>query len=145
MKWRRSCNQFPSFMSEPNLSTRSKICMHLEKFKFFSSHPRPETHFSHVQGHQLSSALTGSNNFLHSTIFTVYKITHLKKFNTKLRKQPVLFSGVNKKLYHYFQGKKAGWHKKTESKNAFQSSGVLIDLSKSTGWKVKAFLNNRPK
>ena len=87
VKWRGSCNQFPSSMSEPNLSTRSKICMHLKKFKFFSSHPRPETHFSHVQGHQLSSALTGSHNFFHSTIFTVYKKAHLKTFNTKLGKQ----------------------------------------------------------
>ena len=89
VKWRRSCNQFPSFMSEPNLSTRSKICMHLKKFKFFSSHPRAETHFSHVQGHQLSSALTGSHNFFHSTIFTVCKKTHLKTFNTKLGKHPI--------------------------------------------------------
>ena len=31
MKWKRSCSQFPSFMSEPYLSTMSKTWMHLKK------------------------------------------------------------------------------------------------------------------
>ena len=42
MKQKRSCNQFPSFMSEPYLSTRSETCMHLKKTKvsFKSSQAR---------------------------------------------------------------------------------------------------------
>ena len=35
MKQKRSCNQFPSFMSEPYLSTRSKTCLHLKNSRFF--------------------------------------------------------------------------------------------------------------
>ena len=35
MKWKGSCNQFPSFMSEPSLSTRSRTCMHLKISRFF--------------------------------------------------------------------------------------------------------------
>ena len=34
-KWRRSCNQFLPFVSEPNLSTKSKTCMHLKNFQVF--------------------------------------------------------------------------------------------------------------
>ena len=35
MKWTRSWSQFPSFMSDQFLSTRSKTGMHLKKFQFF--------------------------------------------------------------------------------------------------------------
>ena len=35
MKWKGSCNQFPSFMPEPYLSTRSRTCMHLKISRFF--------------------------------------------------------------------------------------------------------------
>ena len=35
-------------------------CMHLKKFKVFSSLRRPETYFRHAQGHQQAGALTGS-------------------------------------------------------------------------------------
>ena len=35
MKWKRSWSQFPSFMSEQFLSTRSKTYMHLKNFKFY--------------------------------------------------------------------------------------------------------------
>ena len=38
MKWKRSCNQLSSFLSEPNLSTRSKTSLHLKKSKFLSNH-----------------------------------------------------------------------------------------------------------
>ena len=35
MKWKRSWSQFPSFMSEQFLSTRSKTYMHFKNFKFY--------------------------------------------------------------------------------------------------------------
>ena len=103
MKQKRSCNQFPSFMSEPYLSTRSKTCMHLKKFEVFSSLRRPETHFRHAQGHQRAAAITGSLNIFQYTIITVYEVEHQKTVNTKLEKQTIWFSEVIKDNYHYFQ------------------------------------------
>ena len=60
MKQKRSCNQFPSFMSDSYLSTGSMTCMHLKKFKVFSSLRRPQTHCRHAQGHPGAGASTGS-------------------------------------------------------------------------------------
>ena len=95
--------------------------MHLKKFKVFSSLRRPETHFRHAQGHQRASALTGSINIFQSTIITVYEVEHQKTVNTKLGKQTIWFSEVIIEFYHYIQEKKAGRHKKTESKAALHS------------------------
>ena len=105
MTQKRSCNQFPSFMSETYLSTRSKTCMHLKKLKVFSSLRRPETHFKQAQGHNRASALTGSINIFQSTTITVYEVEHQKTVNTKLGKQTIWFSEVFKDIDHYFQEK----------------------------------------
>ena len=104
-KQKRNCNQFPSFMSEAYLSTTSKTCMHLKKFKVFSSLRRPETRFRHAQGHQRAGALTVSINIFQSTIITVYEVEHQKTVNTKLGKQTIWFSKVIEDIYHYFQKK----------------------------------------
>ena len=58
-------------------------CMHLKKFKVFSSLPRPETHFRHAQGHQRAVALTSSINIFQSRIITVYEVEHQKTVTTK--------------------------------------------------------------
>ena len=105
MKLKRSCNQFPSFMSEPYLSIRSKTCMHLKKFKKFSSLRRPETHFTHAQGHQRAGALTGSINIFQCKKITAYEVVHQKTVNRKLGKQTIWFSEVIRDVYHYFQEK----------------------------------------
>ena len=96
-------------------------CMHLKKFKVFSSLRRPETHYRHAQGHQRAGALTGSINIFQSTIITVYEVEHQKTVSTKLGKQTIWVSEVIKDFYHYFQEKEAGWHKNIESKVALHS------------------------
>ena len=121
MKWKRSCNQIPSFMSKAYLSTRSKTCMHFKSFKIFSSLRRLETHFRHAQGHQRPSALTSCVNIFRSTIITVYEVLHRKTVNTKLGEQTIWFSEVIKEFYHYFQGESAGRHKTIERKVVFYS------------------------
>ena len=103
-------------MSEPYLSTRSKICMHLKRFKVFSSLRRPETHFRHAQGHQRAGALTGSINIIQSTIITLYEVEHQKTVNTKLGKQTIWFSEVIKDIYQYFDKKYAGRQKRQKVK-----------------------------
>ena len=100
MKQKRSCNEFPSFMSAPYFSTRSKTCMHLKKFKVFSSLRRPETRFRHVQGHQEASTSTGSTNIIPNTFFTVYEVEYQNTVNTKLGKQTIWLSDVIKEFYH---------------------------------------------
>ena len=105
MKQKRNCKQFPSFMSEPYLSTRSMACMHIKKFKVFSSLRRPETYVRHVQGHRGAGALRGSINIIQNTIITVYQVEHQKTVNTKLGKQTIWFSEVIKEFHHYFQEK----------------------------------------
>ena len=69
-------------------------CMHLKKFKVFSSLRGPETHSSHAQGHQRACALTVSINIFESTTITVYEVEHQKTVNTKLGKQTIWFSEV---------------------------------------------------
>ena len=96
-------------------------CMHLKKFKVFSSLRRPEKNFRRAQGHQRAGALTSSINIFQSTISTVYEVEHMKTVNTKLGKQTIWFSEVIKDNYHYFQQKKAGRQKKTAGKVAFFS------------------------
>ena len=81
-------------------------CMHLKKFKVFSSLRRPETHFRHAQGHQRAGALTGSITIFQSTTITVYEVEYQKTVNTKLGKQTIWFSEVIKEFHHYFQEKK---------------------------------------
>ena len=76
--------------------------MHLKKLKDFSSLRRPETHFRHAQGHQQTSASTGSINIIQNTIITVYEVEHQKTVNTKLGTQTIWFSEVIKNIYHYF-------------------------------------------
>ena len=120
-KQKRSCNQFPSFMSEQYLSTTSKTCMHLKKFEAFSSLHRPKTHFRHAQGHQRASALTVSINIFQSTTIKVYEVEHQKTVKTKLGKQTIWFSEVIKDIYHYFQEKKTRRQKETEGKVALLS------------------------
>ena len=71
---RKSVTSLPPFMSEPYLSTRSKTSMHLKMFKVSSSLRRPETYFRHTQGHQRTSALTGSINIFQGTTITVYEV-----------------------------------------------------------------------
>ena len=116
MKPKRSCNQFPSFMSEPDLSTRSKTCRHLKKFKVFSSLRRPETQFRHAQEHQRTGAITGSINIFQSTTNTVYEVEYEKTVNTKLGKQTIRFSEVIKDIYYYFQEKQAARRKRQKRK-----------------------------
>ena len=82
-------------------------CMHLKKFKVFSSLRRPETHFRHAQGHRRAGAITGSLEIFQSTKITVYEVVHQKTINTKLGKQTIWFSEVIKDFYHYFQEKEA--------------------------------------
>ena len=96
-------------------------CMHLKKFKVFSSLRRPETHFRHAQGHQRAGAVTGSINIFQSTIIRVYEVEHQKTVNTKLGKQTIWLSEVIKDFYQYFQAKEAGRHKNIESKVALHS------------------------
>ena len=108
-------------MSEPYLSTRSKTCMHLKKFKVFPSLRRPETHFRHAQGHQRASALTGSINIFQSTSIKLYEVLHRKTVNTKLGKQTIWFSEVITEFHQNFQKELAGRHKKIESKKALHS------------------------
>ena len=93
---------------------------HLKKFKVSSSLRRPETHIRHAQGHQRAGASTGSINIIQNTINTVYVI-HQKSVNTKLGKQTIWLSEVIKEFLYYFQEKKAGRHKKIESKVALHS------------------------
>ena len=92
--------------------------MHLKKFKVFSSLRRPETHLRHAQGHRGAGALTGSISIFQSTSITVYEVEHQKTVNTKLGKQTIWFSEVIKEFHHYFREKKAGRHKRSESKVA---------------------------
>ena len=125
--------EFPSFMSEPYLSTRSKTSMHLKKFKNFSSLRRPETHFRHAQGYQRAGALTGSINIFQSTTFAVYEVEYQKTVDTKLGKQTIWFSEIIKDIYHYFQQKEAGRQKETAGKVALLSQSLSIDITKSYG------------
>ena len=90
-------------MSEPYLRTMSKTCMHLKKFKVFSSLRRPEIHLRRAQSHQRPGALTGSINIFQSTTITVYEVEYQKTVNTKLGKQTIWFSEVIKDHYHYFR------------------------------------------
>ena len=108
-------------MSEPHLSSRSNTCMHLKKSMVFSSVRRAEPQFRHAQGLQRACASTGSTNNFQSTINTVYEVVHQKTVNTKLGKQTLWLSEVIKEFYYYFQVKKAGRHKKIESKIALLS------------------------
>ena len=108
-------------MSEPYLSTRSKTCMHLRKFKFRSILRWPATHVRHAQGHQRAGALTGSINIFQSTTFTVYEVEHQKTVNTEFGKQTIWFSEVIKECHHYSQENQAARHKKIESKVALHS------------------------
>ena len=95
-------------------------CMHLKKFKVFSSLRRPETHFRHAHGHQRAGALPYSISIFQSTIITVYEVEHQKTDITKLGKHTIWFSEVIKDFYHYFQEKEAGRDKNVESKAALR-------------------------
>ena len=88
-------------------------CMHLKKFKVFSSLRRPETHFRHAQSHQRAGALKGSINIFQSTTITVYEVEYQKTVNTKVGKQTIWFSEKIKDIYHYFQEKKS-WKTQTD-------------------------------
>ena len=121
MKWKKSCNQIPSFMSKACLSTTSKTCMHHKKFKVFSSLRRPETHFRHTHGHQRASALTGSIKIFQSTAIIVYEVLYRKTVNTKLGKQNNYISEVITDFHHYFQEEKAARHKTIKHKFALHS------------------------
>ena len=106
-------------------------CMHLKKFKVFSSLRGPETHSSHAQGHQRACALTGSINFCQSTVITVHEVVHQQTNNKKLGKQTIWFSEVIKEFQHYLQEKKAARHKKIESRVTLLSQNFSIDITKS--------------
>ena len=66
-------------------------CMHLKKFKVFSSLRKPETHFRHAESHEQAGALTGSINIFQSTIIIVYEGEQQKTVNRKLGKQTIWF------------------------------------------------------
>ena len=129
--WKRSCNQFPSLMSEPYLRTWSKTFMHLKMFKFVSSLRRSETHIRNAQANQRASASTGSINIIWNTIFAVYEVDSQKTVNTGLGKRNIWFSEVIKEFYHYFQeNPEKERHKKIEKRIAFLCEGLLIDITK---------------
>ena len=48
-------------------------CMHLKKFKIFSSLRRLEIHLSRAQGHQRASAIIGSINILKAQLLQYTK------------------------------------------------------------------------
>ena len=123
---------FPSFMSEPYLSTRSMTYMHLKKFKVFSSLQRPETHFRHAQGHQRASAPTGSINIFQSTTITVYEVEYQKTVNTtQTWKTDYLVFRSNQRVSPLLP-RKARWKtKKAEKKVALLSKSLSIDIIKS--------------
>ena len=131
--------KFPSFMSEPYLSTRSMTCMNLKKFKVFSSLRRPGIHFRHSRCHQRAGELTGSINIFQSTTITVYEVEHQRTVNIKLGKQTFWFSEEIKEFYHYFHEKKAGRHKTKEKKlNCIPKTYQSI-LKKPAAKKLKHF------
>ena len=82
-------------------------CMHLKKFKVFSSLRRPETQFSHAQGHQRASALRSSINIFQSTITTVYEVEHEKTVTTKPGKDYLVFRSNQRVLP--LLPRKTGW------------------------------------
>ena len=98
MKKKKGCNQFPSFMSEPDLSTRSKTCMHLENLKFFSRPRSPQTYVRHAQSHQRAGASTGSITIIQNTVISVYDVEHQRTVNTKLGKQTILVFRSNQEF-----------------------------------------------
>ena len=55
-----------------------------QEVEIFSSLRRLETFFRHAQGHQQSSALTGSINIIQNTIIRVYGVEFQKTVSTKL-------------------------------------------------------------
>ena len=103
-------------MSEPYLSTRSKTCMHLKKFKVFSSLRRPETHFRQAQGHQRAGALTGSVNIFQSSTITVNEVEYQKTVNTKLGKRDYLVFRSNQRHLPLLLRKQAGRRKRQKIK-----------------------------
>ena len=105
MKKKTSSKHFAAFLSEPYFTTSSMTCIHLEKFKVFSSPRQPETHFRHAQGHQRGSSLTGSINIFQSTVITVCEVEHRKTVNPKHGKQTIWFSEVIKDFHHYLYDK----------------------------------------
>ena len=82
-------------------------CMHLKKFKVFSSLRRPETYFSHATGHQRAGALTSSSNVFQSIITTVYEVENQKTVTTKPGKDYVVFRGKHRVLL--LLPRKTGW------------------------------------
>ena len=96
-------------------------CIHLKKFKVFSSLRRSETQIRNAQWHQQASTSTGSINILQSTIFTVDEVYHQKTINAKLGTQTNSVSEVIKNFHHHFQKKNAGENKKLENKVALRS------------------------
>ena len=95
----QNCNQFPSFLSVPYLSTRSMTCMHLEKFKVFSSLRQPETHFRHKQSHQFAGAITGFINVTQNTHIAVNGVEYHKRVNIEKKLETgYLVSGNNQTI-----------------------------------------------
>ena len=92
-------------------------CIHLEKFKVFSSLRTPETHFRHAQGHQRTGALTGSINIFQSTIITVYEVENQKTVNTKLGKQTTWFFRSIQRFLPLLP-RKRGWKSQKDSKKS---------------------------
>ena len=119
-------------------------CMHLKKFKVFSSIRRKETHFMHAQGHQRASALTSSINIFQSATITVYEVEYQKTVNTKLGKQTIWFSEVIKDIYYYFQEKQAGRRKRQKRKLHCIPKFYQLISQKPKAKKNKLFLKNRP-
>ena len=112
-------------MSEPYLSTRSMTCMHLKKFKVFSSLRRPETHFGHARGHQQACALTGSTNIFQSTFNTAYEVVHQKTVNTNLGKDYVAFRSNQSVLP--LLPRKISWKIQKERKKSYIAILKLIN------------------
>ena len=130
-KWKRSCNQFLSIMSEPYLSTKSMNSMHTKKFKCLSSLHWPQTHVRNAQGHQRAVASTWSFDTIQTTIITVYDVESQKTVNTRLGKRNIWFSEVIKEFYQCLQEKtEKERHKKIENRVALQCEGLLFDITK---------------
>ena len=89
-------------------------CMHLKKFKVFSSLRRPETHVRHARGHQQACALTSSTNIFQSTFNTVYEVVHQKTVNTKLGKDYLVFRSDQRHLP--LLPRKIGWKTQNDRK-----------------------------
>ena len=104
----KKCIQFPSFMSEQNLSTSFKTCIYLKENHFHCSLRRPEIHFQHQQGYQWANAKWGTTINLQRTTTALDLVEHLKRVDIEKKtwKRNKWFSEViNKRFRHQLKQK----------------------------------------